>query len=132
MPRFLFLLAFMLLQTPIVGTVERVIDGDTIRVRLGDRIETVRYIGVDTPETVHPTRGIEPYGLAASAFNRSLVEDRQVRLDLDVEPRDHYDRLLAYVYSDSLFVNAELIRQGYAQVMTVPPNVRYADEFVRL
>jgi len=132
MPRFLFLLAFILLQTPILGTVERVIDGDTIQVRLGDRIETVRYIGVNTPETVHPARGIEPYGLAASAFNRCLVEGRQVRLELDAEPRDHYGRLLAYVYTDSLFVNAELIWQGYAQVMTVPPNVRHAGEFVSL
>ena len=132
MPRFLFILAFILMQTPIVGTVERVIDGDTIQVRLAGWIETVRYIGVDTPETVHPVRGIEPYGLAASAFNRSLVDGRQVRLELDVESRDHYGRLLAYVYTDSLFINAELIRQGYAQVMTVPPNVRHVEEFVRL
>lgn len=132
MSRLLLLTTLLLTQTPLVGTVERVIDGDTIRVRLGDRIETVRYIGVDTPETVHPTRGIEPYGLAASAFNRTLVEGRQVRLEIDVDSRDRYGRLLAYVYSDSLFVNAELIRQGYAQVMTVPPNVRHADDFVRL
>ena len=132
MSRFLCILTFILMQTSIVGTVVRVIDGDTIQVRLGDRIETVRYIGVNTPETVHPTRGIEPYGLAASAFNRTLVEGRQVRLELDVESRDHYGRLLAYVYTGSLFVNTELVRQGYAQVMTVPPNVRHADEFVRL
>ncbi len=89
MPRFLFILAFILMQTPIVGIVERMIDGDTIQVLIGDRIETVRYIGVDTPETVHPVRGIEPYGLAASAFNRTLVEGRQVRLELDVESRDN-------------------------------------------
>jgi len=132
MYRILIVLAVIVMQTPLLGTVERVIDGDTIRVRLGDRIETVRYIGVDTPETVHPVRGIEPYGLAASAYNRALVAGRQVRLELDAEPRDHYGRLLAYVYTDSLFVNAELIRQGYAQIMTVPPNVRHADEFVRL
>ncbi len=132
MSRFLIVLAVVVMQTPLVGTVVRVIDGDTIRFRLGDRIETVRYIGLDTPETVHPARGIEPYGLAASAFNRTLVEGRKVRLELDTEPRDHYGRLLAYVYTDSLFVNAELIRQGYAQVFTVPPNVRHADEFVRL
>ncbi len=132
MSRFLFILTLTLMQSSIFGTVERVIDGDTIRVRLGDRIETVRYIGVDTPETVHPTRGIEPYGLAASEINRILVEGRQVRLEFDVESRDHFGRLLAYVYSDSLFVNAELIRQGYAQIMTVPPNVRHADVFLRL
>ena len=73
MPRFLIITAVVLMQSSIVGTVDRVIDGDTIRVRIGDRVETVRYIGMDTPETVHPTRGIEPYGLAASAFNRHEV-----------------------------------------------------------
>ncbi|MCK4825366.1 thermonuclease family protein, partial [bacterium] len=72
------------------------------------------------------------YGLAASAFNQILVECKQVWLELDVEPRDRYGRLLAYVFTDSLFVNAELIRKGYAQVMTVPPNVRHVEEFVRL
>ncbi len=132
MPRFLIITAVIVMQSSIVGTVDRVIDGDTIRVRIADRVETVRYIGMDTPETVHPSRGIEPYGLAASAFNQILVEGKQVRLELDVEPRDRYGRLLAYVYTDSQFVNAELIRQGYAQVMTVPPNVRHVEEFVRL
>ncbi|MFC1529553.1 thermonuclease family protein [Gemmatimonadota bacterium] len=132
MSQALLLYLLILTQSPIIGFVERVIDGDTIRVRIGDRIETVRYIGVDTPESVHPTRGIEPYGLAASAFNRTLVEGQRVRLGFDVEERDRYGRLLAYVYTDSLFVNAELLRQGYAQVMTVPPNVRHADDFLRL
>ncbi len=132
MPRFLIITAVILIQTSIIGIVDRVIDGDTVLVRIGDRVETVRYIGVDTPETVHPTRGIEPYGLAASAFNRILVEGRQVRIELDVEARDRYGRLLAYIYTDSLFVNAELIRQGYAQIMTVPPNVRHVEEFVLL
>ncbi|MFC1545207.1 thermonuclease family protein [Gemmatimonadota bacterium] len=132
MSRALLLYLLMLTQSPVVGIVERVVDGDTIRVRINERVETVRYIGVDTPETVHPTRGIEPYGLAASAFNRALVEGQPVRLQYDVEDRDRYGRLLAYVYTDSLFVNAELIRQGYAQVMTVPPNVRHADMFIRL
>jgi len=75
---------------------------------------------------------VEPYGTAASEFNRSLVEGKWVRLALDVEPRDHYGRLLAYVYTDSLFVNAELLRRGYAQLMTVPPNVLHVDEFVVL
>ncbi len=132
MSRLLIYATLVMLQTPIVGTVERVIDGDTIRVRMGDRVETVRYIGVDTPESVHPTRGIEPFGLAASALNRTLVEGRQVRLELDVESCDRYGRLLAYVYTDSLFVNAELLRRGYAQLMTVPPNVRHVEAFIRL
>lgn len=119
-------------QMALFGYVERIVDGDTIKVRLGSDLETVRYIGVDTPETVHPTRGVEPYGKAASRFNASLVEGKRVRLEVDVERRDRYGRLLAYVYVDSLFVNAELLRQGYAQLMTVPPNVRHVEEFVLL
>jgi micrococcal nuclease len=112
--------------------VERVVDGDTIRVRLGERVEVVRYIGVDTPETVHPTRGVEPYGRAAAEANRALVEGKVVRLYFDVELRDHYGRLLAYVFVGEVFVNAELLRQGYAQLMTVPPNVRCVELFVRM
>ncbi len=125
-------IALLISQVVIIGFVERVIDGDTIRVDLGDRTETVRYIGVDTPETVHPASGVGPYGKAASEFNRSLVEGQWVRLVFDVEQRDRYGRLLAYVYTDSLFVNAELLRRGYAQLMTVPPNVLHVDEFVAL
>ena len=132
MPFIRIVMMLLVAQVGTVGLVERVIDGDTIKVRIGDGIETVRYIGVDTPETVHPTRGVEPYGKAASAFNRALVAGRRVRLEFDVERRDRYGRLLAYVYVDSLFVNAELLRRGYAQLMTVPPNVRHVDEFVRL
>ncbi|MFC1539892.1 thermonuclease family protein [Gemmatimonadota bacterium] len=125
-------LAILISHGLMVGLVKRVIDGDTIVVNLGDRTETVRYIGVDTPETVHPNKGVEPYGKTASEFNRSLVEGKWVRLTLDVEQRDRYGRLLAYVYTDSLFVNAELLRRGYAQLMTVPPNVLHVDEFVAL
>lgn len=112
--------------------VVEVVDGDTIKVRLGGEVETVRYIGMDTPETVHPIRGVEPYGIEASEQNRQLVAGRRVRLEFDVEKRDRYGRLLAYVYVDTLFVNAELLRRGYAQLMTVPPNVRYVDLFRRL
>jgi micrococcal nuclease len=112
--------------------VERVVDGDTIRVRLGDGIEVVRYIGMDTPETVHPTRGVEPYGKEASEVNRALVEGKVVRLYFDVERRDRYGRLLAYVCVGEVFVNAELLRRGYAQLMTVPPNVRFVERFIRL
>ncbi len=76
--------------------------------------------------------GVEPYGVEASALNDSLVANRRVRLEFDVERRDRYGRLLAYVYVDSLFVNAELLRRGYAQLMTIPPNVRHVDLFRRL
>lgn len=108
----------------------RAIDGDTLEVQGG---EHVRLIGVDTPEIHHPTRGVEPYGAEAAEFTRKLVEGKYVRLEKDVEERDRYGRLLAYVYLvDGTFINAELVKQGYAQVMTVPPNVRHQDQFLQL
>ncbi len=109
--------------------VERVVDGDTIKLADGTR---VRYIGVDTPETVRPGSPVEFMGKEASAFNRDLVEGRRVRLEYDVQRLDKYGRTLAYVYLDTLFVNAELVRLGYAQILTIPPNVRYAERFRRL
>jgi micrococcal nuclease len=108
------------------------VDGDTIHVRLGDRVEKVRYIGVNTPELHHPTRGEEPGGREARDVNRGLVEGRRVRLDLDVQARDRHGRLLAYVWVGDVMVNAELVRLGFAQVMTVPPNVRHQALFVKL
>ena len=116
------------------GRVVRVVDGDTIHVQLGARREKVRYIGVDTPETKHPTKGVQCYGEAASAYNARLVGGELVRLERDVEERDRYGRLLAYVYRarDGLFVNAELARRGYAQPLTIPPDVRYAERFAAL
>ncbi len=114
------------------GVVVRVVDGDTIHVRIGDRIEKVRYIGVNAPEVHHPTKGEEPGGREAWAVNRRLVEGRRVRLELDVRSRDRYRRLLAYVWVGDTMINAELVRLGYAQVMTVPPNVRHQSLFLRL
>ncbi len=111
-----------------------VIDGDTIQVCcvFGDRVK-VRYIGVDTPETKHPTRGVEHYGKEAAQANRNLVSGKTVRLEFDVERRDRYGRLLAYVYlEDGTFVNAWLVEHGYAQVMTVPPNAKYQGLFLKL
>jgi micrococcal nuclease len=116
----------------IEGTVVRVVDGDTIHVRLADRVEKVRYIGVDSPEIHHPVKGEEPGGRAAATVNRGLVEGRHVRLELDVRTRDRWGRLLAYVWVGDTMINAELIRLGYAHVMTVPPNVRYQELFVKL
>jgi micrococcal nuclease len=112
----------------------RVVDGDTIRVVENGREEAVRYIGVDTPETVKPGSPVECYGKAASAANRRLVEGEPVRLVGDAEARDRYGRRLAYVYRsrDDLFVNAELVRGGFATVLTIPPNVAHADEFAVL
>jgi micrococcal nuclease len=114
------------------GRVVRIVDGDTIHVQLADRIEKVRYIGVNTPEVHHPTRGEEPGGREASAVNRELVAGKWVRLELDVRARDRYGRMLAYVWLGEVMVNAELVRLGYAQVMTVPPNVRHQGLFIKL
>ena len=116
----------------IEGTVVRVVDGDTIHVRFTDRVEKIRYIGVNTPEIHHPSKGEEPGGREAAEVNRGLVGGRRVRLELDVQTRDRYGRLLAYVWVGDTMVNAELVRLGYAQVMTVPPNVRYQDLFLKL
>jgi len=113
-------------------TVVRVVDGDTIHVKLWERVEKVRYIGVNTPETHHPTRGEEPGGREAAEMNRRLVAGQRVRLELDVRARDRHGRLLAYVWVGDLMVNAELVRLGYAQVMTVPPNVKHQELFVKL
>jgi micrococcal nuclease len=114
------------------GVVVKVVDGDTIHVRLGDRVEKVRYIGVNTPEVRHRTQGEQPGSREAWEVNRRLVAGRQVRLELDTRERDRYGRLLAYVWVGETMVNAELVGRGYAQVMTVPPNVRYQQLFVRL
>jgi len=117
---------------PVAGTVVRVVRGATIHVGVGARVEKVRYIGVNTPEVHHPTRGEEPGGREAAEVNRRLVEGQAVRLELDVQERDRYGRLLAYVWIGDLMINAELVRLGYAQVMTIPPNVRYQEVFLKL
>jgi micrococcal nuclease len=113
-------------------SVQRVVDGDTIVLVGGER---VRFIGVDTPETKAPNQPVGCYGDEASRFTTSLLPPGTgVRLVGDAEQRDKYGRLLAYVYrrSDGLFVNAELLRRGYAQVLTIPPNVAHTDEFVAI
>ena len=119
------------------GTVGRIVDGDTIYVRLANGVEKVRYIGVDTPEVHHPTRGEEPGGREATEVNRRLLGHETVRLETDVQLRDRYGRLLAYVWvtgpdGGPMMINAELVRLGYAAVMTVPPNVRHAALFRKL
>jgi len=112
--------------------VVRAVDGDTIEVETEGRREDVRYIGVDTPETVKPDTPVQCFGPQASAFNHHLVEGRRVRLVFGVERRDIYGRLLAYVYLGDRFVNAELIRRGLARTLTIPPNDRFAGRLKRL
>jgi micrococcal nuclease len=115
-----------------VASVARVVDGDTIEVLLDGRREDVRYIGVDTPETVDPEAPVQCFGHRASDFNHALVEGRRVRLIFGVERRDVYGRLLAYVHLGDRFVNAELVRRGLARTLTIAPNDRYAERFRRL
>jgi micrococcal nuclease len=110
----------------------RAVDGDTIEVQLDGRRENVRYIGVDTPETVKPDTPVQCFGPRAHAFDSRLVAGRRVRLVFGVERRDIYGRLLAYVYLGHRFVNAALVRRGLARTLTIPPNDRYAALFERL
>jgi micrococcal nuclease len=112
--------------------VVRAVDGDTIEARIDGSLEDVRYIGVDTPETVKPGTPVQCFGPRASRFNHRLVEGQRVRLVFDDERRDAYGRLLAYVYLGRRFVNAELARRGLARTLTIPPNDRFARRFKRL
>jgi micrococcal nuclease len=110
----------------------RAVDGDTIEVLLDGEREDVRYIGIDTPETVKPDTPVQCFGPQAHRFNARLVTHRRVRLVFGVERRDVYGRLLAYVYLGHRFVNAELARRGLARTLTIPPDDRFAKRFGRL
>ena len=112
--------------------VTRAVDGDTIEARIDGQLEDVRYIGVDTPETVKPGTPVQCFGHRASDFDRRLVEHRRVRLVFGVERRDIYGRLLAYAYIGHRFVNAELVRRGLARTLTIAPNTLHRALFERL
>jgi micrococcal nuclease len=112
--------------------VTRAVDGDTVEARIDGRVEDVRYIGVDTPETVKPGTPVQCFGHRASDFDRRLVEHRHVRLVFGVERRDVYGRLLAYVYIGHRFVNGELVRHGLARTLPIPPNTLHSALFERL
>ena len=123
--------------------VTKVIDGDTIVLSGG---QSLRLIGIDTPETrinkriywqaqrsQKDVQAIMSLGKKAGSFTRSLVERQRVRVEFDVEKYDKYNRLLGYVYlKDGSFVNAKIIEAGYANLLSIPPNVKYADLFLRL
>ncbi|HEX6115807.1 MAG TPA: thermonuclease family protein [Solirubrobacterales bacterium] len=114
------------------GDVVRVIDGDTIEVEVGGQTEDVRYIGIDTPESAIPGEPVECFGKEAAAANERLVEGERVRLVFDAERRDHYGRLLAYVYAQGTFVNADLVKRGFATTLEIEPNTSRADQLGRL
>ena len=109
--------------------VERVVDGDTILLAGGER---VRYIGVDTPESVQPDRPVECYGGEAAQKNKELVQGKRVILERDVSDRDRFGRLLRYVYVDGLFVNGELVKSGYAKAARYPPDTKHHDALTKL
>jgi micrococcal nuclease len=122
--------------------VTRIIDGDTIEVRLNGKTEKVRFIGVDTPETKHPDKPVQAYGLEAASFTKKQLAGKKIFLEKDVSTRDRYGRLLAYVWltnpanfteaqmRTNMF-NARLLLSGYAQIMTIPPDIKYVDYFTR-
>lgn len=110
--------------------VARVVDGDTIKIEYDNTQLSIRLIGIDTPESVHPdlSKNI-PEGKIASDYTKSRLENKEIRLEFDVQPRDKYNRLLAYVYIDDKMFNKELLEKGYARVATFPPNIKYVDDF---
>jgi endonuclease YncB( thermonuclease family) len=113
------------------ATVVRVIDGDTIVVHIGGHDETTRILGIDTPETHKPDTPVECYGPEASDRMAALLpRGTTVRLVRDVEARDRYGRLLAYVYrdSDGLFVDVTMVSEGYAGILAIPPNLAHRGE----
>lgn len=116
-------------------TVTKVVDGDTFWVNDGsEKGLKIRLIGVDAPESRNVFKKvIGYYGKESKQFMTSLIGGKKVRLEYDVDPLDQYGRTLAYVYlQDGTFVNAELVKMGFGMVMTVPPNVKYAEKFIKL
>jgi len=117
---------------PNSATVVDVVDGDTMVIDFGGREELVRLIGIDTPETVHPDRPVECFGPEASAFAAALLPPGvEVEVTRDVVDRDDYGRLLGYVHRvDGLFVNEEMVRQGFAVPLRIEPNTTHFSAFV--
>lgn len=111
----------------VFATVVAIVDGDTIKVEGG---EIVRYIGMDTPETVDPRRPVECFGAEASAKNKELVQGKVVELEKDISERDTYGRLLRYVWMGDIFINEQLVREGFAYVSTFPPDVKYEERLL--
>lgn len=119
---------------PGTATVVRVVDGDTVDVRLGGHAETARLLGVDTPETVQPGAPVDCFGPEASKRTKELLPaGTEVRMERDVDPRDRYGRLLVYLVRvrDDLFVNRSLLADGYARPLSIAPNEARRAELAR-
>ncbi|MFG6494459.1 thermonuclease family protein [Fictibacillus sp. UD] len=107
-----------------------VVDGDTIKVQVGGKTETVRFLLVDTPESVHPSKPVQPFSKEASNYTQELISSAKVELELGIGERDKYGRLLAYVYADGQSVQESLLEKGLARVAYVfEPNTKYVDEY---
>ena len=118
------------LQLSDLVKVIRVVDGDTIDVEINGKTKRVRYIGIDTPETVDPRKSVQCFGVEASKKNKEIVEGKEVRLENDITDRDKYNRLLRYVWLGDTLVNEKLVAQGFAHSYSYPPDVKYQDKFV--
>ncbi|MEP0814480.1 MAG: thermonuclease family protein [bacterium] len=122
-------------DTPDLVPIElsRVVDGDTIEVEFMGAVDKVRYIGIDTPEMHYPDGPPDPWAVEATKFNEKLLEGRKLTIEFDVDRRDKYGRILGYVWAEDkdgkFMVNAQLVRYGYAVLLTIPPNVKYVDRF---
>lgn len=108
--------------------VMRVIDGDTIEIENGEK---VRYIGIDTPETMDPRKPVQCFGVEASKKNKDLVEGKMARLEKDITDKDKYNRLLRYIWVDGVLINLELVKQGFAYSYSYPPDVKYQEQFIK-
>ncbi|MBM4763406.1 thermonuclease family protein [Bacillus sp. B15-48] len=129
----LFLVVGCSQENRLSATVISVTDGDTIRVKLvNGEEERVRLTLVDTPETKHPRLGEQPFGQEASDFTTEQLTGKEVLLELDVQERDQYGRLLAYVWVDDTLYNEVLIEKGYARIAVFPPNTKYVDQFEKV
>ncbi len=120
-------------QMRVAARVDSVIDGDTLLATFSDgHSETIRLLGVDTPETHHPTKPVGCFGPEAAQFSQQNLDGQNIELEYDVEKKDKYGRTLAYVYLDDARFNDELVRQGYAKILNISPNNKYANQLLVL
>lgn len=111
----------------ILVKVTKIVDGDTIKIDTG---ETVRYIGIDTPETVDPKKPVMCYGKEATNKNKELVEGKIVELEKDISEKDRYGRLLRYIWIEDTLINELLVREGFAHSSSYPPDIKYQNQLV--